>query len=163
MGEQRPTDGGAARFAAAIIARIRAASGARPLIGLRLPVDDWIRPEHGGLGAAALREIAVELVAGGALDFLNVTGGARASHYSRSIGSYRHPPAPLLQLTAALRAGIGAAVPVIGVSRIIGPELAERALEREACDLVGMTRAQIADPDLVAKLGAPRCRRCGRA
>jgi NADPH-dependent 2,4-dienoyl-CoA reductase/sulfur reductase-like enzyme len=50
---------------------------------------------------------------------------------------------------------------VIGVSRILSPELAERALEREACDLVAMTRAQIADPDLVAKLadparGAPR-------
>jgi len=139
-------------FAAAIIAGIRAAVGREPLLGLRLPVDDWIRPEHGGLGAAALREIAAELVGGGALDFLNVSGGARASHYARSIGSYRHPPAPLLELTAALRARVGAAVPVIGVSRIMSPELAERALEREACDLVGMTRAQIADPDLVAKL-----------
>ena len=41
---------------------------------------------------------------------------------------------------------------MIGVSRILTPSLAERALADGACDLVGMTRAQIADPDLVAKL-----------
>ena len=144
------------RFASAIIHGIRDAVGRDPLLGVRLSVDDWIKPEHGGLGAAAVREIAEELVAGGQLDFLNVSAGARASHYSRSIGSYRHAPAPLLSLTAELRASVGAAVPVIGVSRILTPELAERALQEHACDLVGMTRAQIADPDLVAKLsGAP--------
>ena len=147
------------RFASAIIHGIRDAVGRDPLLGVRLSVDDWIKPEHGGLGAATVREIAEELVAGGQLDFLNVSAGARASHYSRSIGSYRHAPAPLLSLTAELRASVGAAVPVIGVSRILTPELAERALQEHACDLVGMTRAQIADPDLVAKLsgagGAP--------
>ena len=46
----------------------------------------------------------------------------------------------------------GARVPVVGVGRVTTPELAERALEDEVCDLVAMTRAQIADPDVVAKL-----------
>ena len=140
------------RFARAIIRGIRGAVGRDPLLGVRLSVDDWITPARGGLGAVAVREIARELVSGGQLDFLNVSAGARASHYSRSIGSYRHAAAPLLSLTSELRAGVGAAVPVIGVSRILSPELAERALKEHACDLVGMTRAQIADPDLVAKL-----------
>jgi 2,4-dienoyl-CoA reductase-like NADH-dependent reductase (Old Yellow Enzyme family) len=140
------------RFAAAIIGRIRKAVGSEPLVGLRLTLDDWIRPEHGGIGPAGLREIARELAGTKQLDFFNVSAGARASHYSRSIGSYRHPPAPLLELTADLRASINESVPVIGVSRILTPEIAERALHSRACDLVGMTRSLIADPDLVAKL-----------
>ncbi len=143
------------RFATTIIERIRAAVGRDPVLGVRLAVDDWIRPEHGGLGDAAVREIARELAAGGQLDFFNVSGGARASHYSRSIGSYHHPPAPLLAQTAQLRASIDATVAVIGVSRILTPALAEAALVRGDCDLVGMTRALIADPDLVTKLATP--------
>jgi hypothetical protein len=139
----------------AIIERIRGAVGREALLGVRLSLDDWIRPERGGLGPAAVREIARELVGTGQLDLLNVSAGARASHYSRSIGSYHHPPAPLLSLTAELRQSIGSAVPVIGVSRVLTTELAEHALESGACDLVGMTRGLIADPDLVAKLGDP--------
>ena len=140
------------KFASTIIERVRAAVGREPVIGVRLAVDDWVRPEQGGLGPAAVREIAHELAKGGQLDYYNVSGGARASHYSRSIGSYHHPPAPLLELTSQMRVAIDAAVPVIGVSRILTPAMAESALSRGACDLVGMTRALIADPDLVAKL-----------
>ena len=54
-------------------------------------------------------------------------------------------------------------MPVVGVGRVTTPELAERALEDEVCDLVAMTRAQIADPDVVAKLRrgqADRIRPC---
>lgn len=143
------------KFASTIIERVRAAVGREPVIGVRLPVDDWIRPEHGGLGTAAVREIAGELAAGRQIDYYNVSGGARASHYSRSIGSYHHPPAPLLELTSQLRTAINAAVPVVGVSRILTPAMAESALARGDCDLVGLTRALIADPDLVAKLAHP--------
>ena len=40
---------------------------------------------------------------------------------------------------------------VLAEGRITQPELGERALAEGSCDLVGMTRAQIADPDLVRK------------
>jgi hypothetical protein len=40
---------------------------------------------------------------------------------------------------------------VLAEGRITRPELGERALAEGSCDLVGMTRAQIADPDLVRK------------
>ncbi len=141
-------------FAAAILDGIRASVGSEPVVGLRVSVDDWVRPESGGVGPARMRELTQELAGGGRLDFVNVSAGARAAHYSRSIGSYRHPAGPLLELTSELRAALDATLPVIGVSRILTPELAERALTTGACDLVGMTRAQIADPDLVNKLAA---------
>lgn len=139
-------------FASAILDGIRASVGGEPVVGLRVSVDDWVRPENGGLGPERMRAITRELAGRGCLDLINVSAGARAAHYSRSIGSYRHPAAPLLELTAQLRESLDLALPVIGVSRILTPTLAERALCDGACDLVGMTRAQIADPDLVAKL-----------
>jgi len=54
-------------------------------------------------------------------------------------------------------------VPLIGVGKIPTPDLAEQALQEGDCDLVGMTRAQIADPDLVSKVAngmAHRVRTC---
>ena len=150
-------------FASAILDGIRASVGCEPVVGLRVSVDDWVRPEHGGVGPARMRELTSELAGGGRLDLVNVSAGARAAHYSRSIGSYRHPAGPLLELTSELREALDAALPVIGVSRILTPELAEQALATRACDLVGMTRAQIADPDLVAKLEAGPQSGCGRA
>ncbi|MFA7587755.1 MAG: FAD-dependent oxidoreductase, partial [Novosphingobium sp.] len=57
-------------------------------------------------------------------------------------------------------------VPVIAVNKIPTVDLAEQALVDGDCDLVGMTRAQIADPDLVYKLEngqAPRIRTCSGA
>jgi hypothetical protein len=50
-------------------------------------------------------------------------------------------------------------VPLIGVGKIPTPDLAERALQEGDCDLVGMTRAQIADPDLVKKVASGQINR----
>ena len=43
---------------------------------------------------------------------------------------------------------------VIAEGRITRPEVGEQALVERSCDLVGMTRAQIADPELVRKAAA---------
>jgi hypothetical protein len=58
------------------------------------------------------------------------------------------------------------AVKVVGVGGIVHPNMAEKALRDGACDLVGMTRGNISDPDLVKKLRAgqgDRVRICVRA
>src|SRR5918997_302616 len=47
-------------------------------------------------------------------------------------------------------------VPVIGTTRVVDLAAAERLLASGAADAVGMTRALIADPDLVAKAAAGR-------
>jgi 2,4-dienoyl-CoA reductase-like NADH-dependent reductase (Old Yellow Enzyme family)/thioredoxin reductase len=43
---------------------------------------------------------------------------------------------------------------VLAEGRITRPDIGERALAEQSCDLVGMTRAQIADPELVRKAAA---------
>jgi 2,4-dienoyl-CoA reductase-like NADH-dependent reductase (Old Yellow Enzyme family) len=139
------------RFVTTILDRLRAAVGRAPVVSVRLSLEDWRRPEAGGLGAAGLRDVGAALVDTGHLDLLNLSAGSRSAHYARAVASYRHPPGELLPLVAAMRSHIGARVPVVGVGRITTPELAERTLRDEVCDLVAMTRAQIADPDVVVK------------
>jgi 2,4-dienoyl-CoA reductase-like NADH-dependent reductase (Old Yellow Enzyme family) len=143
-------------FAKAVLGRIRDRVGRAPIIGIRVSTDDFMHPERGGVGVAGIREIVRQLVATGLLDYVNQSEGARTGHYARSIGSYRHPLGEFLPLARGLREAIGAKVPVIAAGRINEPALAEQALQAGDCDLVAMTRAQIADPDLVRKVAAGR-------
>ncbi len=139
-------------FAKEIARRVRAAIGPDKVMGLRIVIDDFISPAQGGVGHERLCAIAADLIGTGLFDYLNHSEGAGGGHYARAVGSFRHPLGEFLPLTRALKAAIGSAVPLIGVGKIPTPDLAERALEEGDCDLVGMTRAQISDPDLVNKL-----------
>jgi 2,4-dienoyl-CoA reductase-like NADH-dependent reductase (Old Yellow Enzyme family) len=148
-------------FIRAIIAGIRGRAGRDPLLGIRVSTDDFLKPERGGLGPSGINAICRELVDEGGLDYVNQSEGARTGHYARSIGSYRHPLGEFLPLAHGLRDAIGQKVPVIGASRINDPAQAEAALQGGDCDLVAMTRAQIADPDLVKKTASgKRIRHC---
>jgi 2,4-dienoyl-CoA reductase-like NADH-dependent reductase (Old Yellow Enzyme family) len=142
------------RFMTTILERMRARVGAQPVVGVRISLDDFRSPEAGGLGPAGLRAAARTLVDTGHVDYVNTSAGSRSAHYSRAVASYEHPPGELLPLAAQLRSELGGRVPVVGVGRVTTPELAERALRDGTCDLVAMTRAQIADPDVVAKFAA---------
>jgi 2,4-dienoyl-CoA reductase-like NADH-dependent reductase (Old Yellow Enzyme family) len=80
-------------------------------------------------------------------------------------GDYDHlellmPPLDLepgvgIPFARAVKRAVPGAV-VIAEGRITRPEIAERALDEGSCDLVGMTRAQIADPELVRKAAEGR-------
>jgi 2,4-dienoyl-CoA reductase-like NADH-dependent reductase (Old Yellow Enzyme family)/thioredoxin reductase len=141
-------------FVSTLAAQTRAAIGPQAVLGLRISSDDFIKPEAGGLGHEGLCDVAAKLITQGHFDYLNHSEGAGGNHYARAIGSYRHKFGEFLPLTAGLRRAIQAAVPVIGVGKIPTPDLAEQALVEGDCDLVGLTRAQIADPDFVKKLDA---------
>lgn len=140
------------RFVKSVATRVRQAIGSRAALGLRLCVEDFIRPEDGGVGHERLCALGAELAATGLFDYMNHSEGALGAHYARTIGSFRHPLGEFLPLTRGLRMAIKGALPVIGVGKIPTPDLAEQALQAGDCDLVGMTRAQISDPDLVRKL-----------
>lgn len=144
------------RFARELVTRVRAAIGNDPVVSLRISADDWIRPDQGGLGPEGLQAVAAALVADGGIDLLNHSEGAKASHYARSIGSYRHPHGEWLPLTAGLRHAIDAAVPVVGVGKLHSPDEAEAALASGVCDMVAMTRAHIADPEVITKYAQRR-------
>jgi 2,4-dienoyl-CoA reductase-like NADH-dependent reductase (Old Yellow Enzyme family) len=148
-------------FARALIARVRDRVGREPVVGLRISTDDFLSPDRGGLGVDGLLGVARALVDTGGLDYVSQSEGSRTGHYARSIGSYRHALGEFLPLAHRLRDAIDGGVPVIAAGRIVEPGLAEEALARGDCDIVAMTRAQIADPDLVRKIrDGGRIRRC---
>lgn len=139
-------------FVSTLAQRVRDAIGPDKVMGFRISADDYIKPDDGGLGHERLCHIASEVIGTGLFDYLNHSEGAGGAHYARAVGSYRYPFGEYLPLTRNLREAIKGAVPLIGVGKIPTPDLAEQALQDGDCDLVGMTRAQIADPDLVKKL-----------
>jgi 2,4-dienoyl-CoA reductase-like NADH-dependent reductase (Old Yellow Enzyme family) len=143
-------------FVETIVDAIRAAVGREPLLGVRISAEDYRRPAEGGQGPQGLAEIARALAGSGQLDYLNHSAGSRSAHYARAVADYRHPEHNLLDLTIGLHRALDGALPLIGVGRIATPQVAEQVLRQGACELVAMTRAQIADPDLIAKAVAGR-------
>lgn len=139
-------------FVKTLARRVRDAIGPDKVLGFRISAEDFIRPEDGGVGHERLCEIAAEIAGTGLINYLNHSEGAGGAHYARAIASYRYPAGEYLPLTRNLKRAIGDDLPLIGVGKIQTPDLAEQALQAGDCDLVGMTRAQIADPDLVYKV-----------
>lgn len=154
-------------FSRAVISAVRQAMGPDKLLGYRTTAADLLRPDEGHQDEGELFDIANRIVDTGDVDFLDFSIGIKAPAYSQpAVASYRYPADFDIPLAARLRKAIDARVPLIGVGGVTRPENAEAALQRGDCDLVGMTRANIADPELVNKLKRgddARVRQCVRA
>jgi 2,4-dienoyl-CoA reductase-like NADH-dependent reductase (Old Yellow Enzyme family) len=148
------------RFAFEIIDAVREAAGPESIVGMRIAGDELVA---GGNDRAAMQEIARRLAATGKLDYLNVIASNNLDRVHRTV---HWPPTPAPHgLFVELAAGIKQTVslPVFTAGRIVDPDHAERILAAGQADMVGMTRAHIADPDLVTKLRQGRgddVRRC---
>jgi 2,4-dienoyl-CoA reductase-like NADH-dependent reductase (Old Yellow Enzyme family) len=137
------------RFTCAVLDAIRARVGNGLILGLRLVVDE---ARADGLGRAEGIEIARRLAASGKVDFLNVIRGhidtdEGLSHIIPGMG-YRS--APHLDFAGEVRAATGA--PVFHSSRIQDVATARHAITAGLLDMVGMTRAHIADPHIARKV-----------
>ncbi len=133
-----------------VLEAVRDAVGPRGLVALRLSCDElapWagVTPEHaaGHVGELAPLVDVLTVVRGGPFD----TGAYRPDS---------HTPAGFnLDLCAAMRTVAGFAR-VVAQGSIVDVDMAQAALSDGKCDLVEMTRALIADSDLVAKRRAGR-------
>ena len=154
-------------FSQVTIAAVRAAMGPNKILGFRFTASDDLRVDEGHQSDAELAEIAVGIVDTGEIDYLNPTIGTKAPAYSqKSVAGYRYRDGFDLDFAASLRKAVDARTLVIGVGGIVDPRMGEAALRDEKCDLVGMTRGNMADPDMVKKLmagDAKRIRPCVRA
>ncbi len=98
-----------------------------------------------------------EAAAAEGVDYVSVALGDSSS-YLGSVGIVPPPPVEENAVVAhAERFRVGP--PLIANSRIVDPEHAERLIAGGIVDAVGMTRALIADPELLAKAGAGESRR----
>jgi 2,4-dienoyl-CoA reductase-like NADH-dependent reductase (Old Yellow Enzyme family) len=156
--------GGRLRFAQEVLAAVRAEAGPELAVGVRLAADE-LAPE--GLDAAACAELAGELCGTGLADFASFVLG-HSAYVAASSWIAPPPPAPEVAIEpplADMRAAVD--VPLIATTRVVDVADAERLIESGAADAVGMTRALIADPGLVAKAATGRhaleCIGCNQA
>lgn len=137
------------RFSLEVLEAIRAEIGDGPVLGIRMVFDETM---EGGLDRAEGLRIAEKLVASGTLDFLNVIQGhidtdEGLSHVIPGMGT---PAAPYLELCGEVKRAFG--LPVLHAARINDVASARHAVAEGLLDLVGMTRAHLADPHIAAKI-----------
>jgi mycofactocin system FadH/OYE family oxidoreductase 1 len=135
------------RFVREVLEATRAGLGGGAVLGLRLGCDElapWagITPSEAVEIAGALGPLTDYVVAVRAPAYDQF--GARPDGHT--------PPGFALELAGSLRRTLPATVAVVAQGSIVDVEMAESALAAGTADLVEMTRAQIADPDLVEKL-----------
>ena len=136
------------RFAREVLHAVRAGA-AGGIVGLRLSCDE-LAP-WAGIVPEAAAEIAATLSPW--VDYLVVVRGGIFSVASTRPDGHDQPGFNL-DLVRDIRASVDRRVPVFAQGSIVDIGQAEWAIDDGRCDAAEMTRAQIADPDLVAKARA---------
>ncbi|HXM58771.1 MAG TPA: mycofactocin system FadH/OYE family oxidoreductase 2 [Candidatus Dormibacteraeota bacterium] len=135
-----------ARIVREIVAAIRAEVGREFVLGVRIPGDEFI---DGGLTLEHSVQTVQILDRDGLLDYFNTSLGTATHTLFMVEGSMHLPPGYQLFTAAALREVTD--LPVVGIGRVKDPHQAEQALADGVCDLVGMVRQQIAEPETARK------------
>jgi dimethylglycine catabolism A len=140
------------RFAREVLPAVRAAVSDDFIVGFRMAVDQCLT---GGLGPDDMIEIAQSLASTGAVDMFSVSGGTGATRLSTGyfVPGDMLPEGLYNERAIRFRRDVG--VPTLVAGRIVEPEMAEEVLAG-GVDLVAMTRAMIADPDLPLKIADGR-------
>src|SRR5204863_3537410 len=133
-----------------IVSAVREAIGRDLALGVRLCGDELI---EGGTTIDDAVDVARMVEAQGFADYLNTSIGVATASLYMIEASMQVPPGYALFIPSAIRKAVD--LPVVGVGRFKAPIQAERALAEGHCDLVGVVRGQMADPDFVAEA------RCG--
>ncbi len=137
------------RFTFLVLDSIRRATKPGFLVGIRMVADeDWEK----GLSKEVGITIARGLVASGKIDFLDIIRGhiETDAALAKVIPIYGTPLAPHLDFAGEVRAATR--FPVFHAARIQDVATARHAIVSGKLDMVGMTRAHIADPHIVRKL-----------
>jgi 2,4-dienoyl-CoA reductase-like NADH-dependent reductase (Old Yellow Enzyme family) len=132
-----------------VLTGIRKRVGGDFIVGLRYTADE---AEAGGITAEEGIEISRRLAACGMVDFLNVVRGRIHTDPAMTdmIPVQGMRSAPHLDFAGAVRAATG--MPVFHAARIPDVATARHAVAAGLLDMVGMTRAHMADPHIVQKL-----------
>lgn len=137
------------KFSRDVLTAIRDRVGPEFIVGLRYTADD-LAPN--GISTAEGLEIGRRLKATGQVDFLNVIRGHidTDADLTDVIPVQGMRSAPHLDFAGRVRAEIG--LPTFHAARIPDVATARHAVSNGLLDMVGMTRAHIADPHIVRKI-----------
>ncbi len=137
------------RLAREILEAVRSAVGDDYTLGIRFSADELV---PGGYTIEDGVRYAKMMVEWGRLDFVNVSAGTNGSMWSRSIHypSISMPEKVLVPYSRQVKQAVE--VPVFCIGKISDPAEAEGILAAGEADMVGMTRAHIAEPAIIRKL-----------
>lgn len=137
-------------FPLQIIDAIRNEVGRDWTVGMRISGDEMT---EGGYTSDDFAKMIPYLTAGGLLDYLSVSVGVYRSK-DTIIAPMYYPAGSFVYLAAMAKEVLD--IPVVCIGRINDPVMAEQVLENRQADIVGMTRANICDPELPNKAKAGR-------
>lgn len=131
------------RFGREILRAVADAIGDQHLIGIRVNASDEI---EGGMDESQALAAIDDLVGTGVPHYVNVSAG----FFDSPIPTMHHPHGVMLPYARRVKKNVS--LPVFAVGRIVDPEHGERVIADGDADVVGMTRAHIADPHIVRKV-----------
>jgi 2,4-dienoyl-CoA reductase-like NADH-dependent reductase (Old Yellow Enzyme family)/thioredoxin reductase len=137
------------KFPLDVLEAVRKRVGKEFIIGFRYTADE---AQKGGITAKDGLEISKRLSETGQLDFLNVIRGRihTDADLTNVIPVQGMPSAPHLDFAGEVKKLTG--MPTFHASRIPDVATARHAIENNLLDMVGMTRAHMADPHIVKKI-----------
>ena len=137
------------RFGVEVFTAVREAVGPDFAVGMRMCGDEF---HEDGLDHEALKEIAQAMAGTRLIDYISVVGSGADTHntLTNCMPPMALPPEPFVHLAAGIKSVVD--IPVMHAQSIRDATQAERILAAGMVDLVGMTRAQIADPHMVEKI-----------
>mgnify|MGYP000244437196 FL=1 len=137
------------RFPLDVVAAIRKRVGAEFIVGLRFTADE---AQKGGIDAIEGLEISKRLAGTGQIDFLNVIRGRIHTDPAMTdiIPVQGMKSAPHLDFAGEVRKATG--LPTFHAAKIPDVATARHAVQAGLLDMVGMTRAHMADPHIVRKI-----------
>ena len=137
------------RFGMEVLQETRRRAGRDFVVGARISGDEFTK---GGLTAGDMAEIARRLAASGLVDFLSIIGGGAHTYelQAAAVPNMSYAAGVFVPLAAAIKQA-APGLPILHASRIVDPVHADRLVAAGQIDVVGMTRALIADPDLPRK------------
>lgn len=141
------------RFGLEILESVRDAVGDDFVIGIRMPGDEMMKD---GLNRDDCIAIAKTYAGSGLIDFINVVGSQASTLKAEAQiwPSMWVPSGAYLDLAKAIREEVS--LPIFHATRINDAATAAYAVQEGLVDMVGMTRAFIADPHLAEKLRTGR-------
>jgi len=143
---------GRCRFALEVAAGVRAACGADFIVGLKLPGDEGV---DGGIDVDEAERLTRHLAAARAFDYFAYGQGNFSLSLENHVPDIYFRPGHFIDIHRRMRAAADG-TPVMALGRIGTPELAERVIAGGYGDLVGLTRAQIADAAFADKARSGR-------
>ena len=138
------------RFMLEILDAVAAAVGENFIIGARVDTDSL---SEDGLQPQESLEMLKKMEQQGVVDYFNLNVGRFDTDYMLSwfaVPAMFQKLSPWLQIAGAFKREL--TLPVIHATRVSDLATARHAISEGVVDLIGMTRAQIADPLMVEKL-----------